>query len=253
MKKYIKLLFLSILFISGCAELAQVLQGIDTDRPLTQTEVVSGLKDALKVGTNSASATLSKIDGYYKDELVKILLPPEASVITDNLHRIPGGDQLLEDLILRINRSAENAAKEVTPIFVNAITQMTIQDGFAILKGDKDAATQYLKNTSYQQLFKLYQPKIENSLNQSLVAGVSTNETWESLTSEWNKLANSAVGRVAGFNPVNIKLDEYLTEKALEGLFLKLAVEEGKIRTDPLARTTEIIKRVFGSKEAENI
>ena len=123
---------------------------------------------------------------------------------------------------------------------------MTIQDGFTILRGEKDAATQYLKKSTYDQLLNLYKPKINNSLDKKFVAEISANQTWETLTTQWNKVANSVVGQVAGFEAVDIKLDTYLTQKALDGLFLKLANEEEKIRTDPLARVTNLLKRVFG-------
>ncbi len=247
---YAIMLIPAMLILSGCAEMLQIAKTLETDRPLTQYEVVSGLKEALKVGTDSAARRLAIQNGYFGDEMVKILLPPEASIITQNLNKIPGGDKLLQDVILRINRSAEDAAKEVGPIFFNAITNMTIQDGFTILKGDKHSATQYLKTNTYNELFKLYQPKISNSLNKDLVAGISTNDSWETLTGQWNQLAGSLAGQIAGFKKVEVKLDEYLTQKALDGLFLKLALEEEKIRTNPLARVTDIMKRVFGSKEA---
>ena len=240
------------LAISGCAELLQIANTYDSSRPLTQIEVVSGLKEALKVGTDSAAGRLGLTNGYYGDNLVKILLPPEAAVITQNLSKIPGGEKLLQDVILRINRSAEDAAKEAGPIFFRAITNMTIQDGFTILKGDKNSATKYLKSNTNTALFQLYQPKISNSLNKDIVAGISTNESWETLTGQWNSLASSMVGQIAGFKRVDVKLDDYLTQKALDGLFLKLALEEEKIRTDPVARVTDILKRVFGSAEATN-
>ncbi|HKL71386.1 MAG TPA: DUF4197 domain-containing protein [Marinilabiliaceae bacterium] len=247
MKIRILLFFMAAFIISGCAEMMQIAKTMDTQRPLTQTEVVNGLKEALKIGSNKASSKLSLTDGYYRDEMVKILLPPEAATITQNLHRIPGGEKLLEDVLLRINRAAEDAAKEAAPIFGNAITKMTIQDGFNILKGKDDEATQFLKKNTYNQLVQLYSPKIKSSLDKKLVAGISTNESWNTLTSQWNNVAGSAVGRIAGFNKVNVKLDEYLTQNALNGLFLKLSLEEAEIRNNPAARVTEILRRVFGS------
>lgn len=249
-KTYFIIVISALLTISGCAEMLEIAKTFDADRPLTQFEVVSGLKEALKVGTDSAAGRLAMINGYYGDELVKILLPPEASVITKNIGKIPGGEKLLQDIILRINRSAEDAAKEAGPIFFNAVTNMTIQDGFTILKGNKNSATQYLKTNTYNELFRLYQPKIKSSLDKDLIAGISTNESWETLIGQWNQLAGSIAGQIAGFKKVETKLDEYLTQKALDGLFLKLALEEEKIRTNPMARVTEILKRVFGSKEA---
>jgi len=249
---YFSIILAATLTLSGCAELQQIAKTLETNQPLTQMEVVRGLKEALKVGTDSAAGKLGLINGYYGDNLVKILLPPEADVITQNLSKIPGGEKLLQDVILRINRSAEDAAKEAVPVFFRAITNMTIQDAFAILKGDKNSATKYLKNNTNDALFQLYQPKMSNSLNKSIVAGISTNQSWETLTGQWNKLAGSMAGQIAGFKRVDVKLDQYLTQKALDGLFLKLALEEEKIRTDPVARVTDILRRVFGSPEATN-
>lgn len=224
-----------------------MVQTLETNQALTQTEVVSGLKEALRVGSDSAAMKLAKLNGYYGDPAVKLLLPPEAAIITDNISRIPGGEKLVEDLILRINRAAEDAAREAAPVFLNAIRQMTIQDAFTILKGENNAATQYLKANTFNELFNLYQPKLKSSLDKKLVAGVSANETWNNLTGQWNKVAGSMVGQVAGFKKVEVQLDSYLTNKALDGIFLKLAEEEAEIRNDPAARVTEILKRVFGS------
>lgn len=224
-----------------------MVQTLETNQDLTQTEVVSGLKEALRVGSDSAAMKLAKLNGYYGDPAVKLLLPPEAAIITDNISRIPGGEKLVEDLILRINRAAEDAAREAAPVFLNAIRQMTIQDAFTILKGENNAATQYLKANTFNELFNLYQPKLKSSLDKKLVAGVSANETWNNLTGQWNKVAGSMVGQVAGFKKVEVQLDSYLTNKALDGIFLKLAEEEEEIRNDPAARVTEILKRVFGS------
>jgi len=153
----------------------------------------------------------------------------------------------VEDVVLRINRAAEDAAREALPIFASAVTGMTIQDGLAILKGHPTAATDYLRSNTYDQLFALYQPKIKNSIDKKLIGNISTAESWNKLTTEWNKIANSLVGQMAGFKPVNVQLDSYLTGKALDGLFLKVGEEEKKIRTDPVARVTELLKRVFGA------
>lgn len=247
MIKKVIAIIISFCVLSSCTELLQVVQTLETNQALTQTEVVSGLKEALRVGSDSAAMKLAKLNGYYGDPAVKLLLPPEAAIITDNISRIPGGEKLVEDLILRINRAAEDAAREAAPVFLNAIRQMTIQDAFTILKGENNAATQYLKANTFNELFNLYQPKLKSSLDKKLVAGVSANETWNNLTGQWNKVAGSMVGQVAGFKKVEVQLDSYLTNKALDGIFLKLAEEEAEIRNDPAARVTEILKRVFGS------
>ena len=245
MRKTIILSFMIIL-IGGCAELERLAGQMDTSRPLTQQEVINGLKQALVIGADSAASRLGALDGYYRDQLVRINLPPEAQVIVDNISMLPGGERLVEDVVLRINRAAEDAAREVAPIFARAITGMTIQDGFAILRGEKDAATQYLWSATYNDLAALYQPRIKQSVDKAIVGNVSTSDAWNTLTGEWNNLARSLAGRIAGLQPVEVELESYLTARALDGLFLKLAVEEEKIRTDPVARVTELLRRVFG-------
>ncbi len=243
------IIILVLLFtLLGCAELMQVAQQVtDENKPLTQNEIIAGLKEALIVGINNSSNILGATDGYYKDEMVKILLPPEADVIVKNINKIPGGNDLIEDLLLKINRAAEDAVSEAKPIFANSIKSMTIADGYTILKGDDNAATQYLRKTTYNQLFELYRPKIKASVEKKLVGNISTGESWTQITGKWNEIAKSLVGQVAGFNPVEIDLDEYLTNKALDGLFLKIEAEEKQIRQDPLARVNSLLKRVFGT------
>lgn len=240
-----------LFLVSGCAQLTQIAeQTINSGRPLTQSEIISGLKEALIVGTNNSADILGKTDGYYRDEMVKILLPPEADIIVKNISKIPGGNKLIDDVLLSINRAAEDAVSEAKPIFVNSIRSITISDAFGILKGEDNAATQYLRNSTYNQLVDLYRPKIKTSIDKKLVGNVSAGQTWETLTGKWNEAANSIVGQVAGFKPVNIQLDEYLTQKALDGLFLKIADEEKKIRKDPLARVNDLLKRVFGTLDS---
>lgn len=246
-KKLVLIPALSVLLLSGCAELNTLMQSIPVDVPLSEADVAKGLKEALVVGSKNSSSILSAMDGYYGDELVKILLPEEASVIIDNLARIPGGDKLVEDVVLRINRAAEDAAKEVAPIFINSITQMTISDAFAILKGADNAATQYLSNSTRTDLYNLYKPKIRQSTEKEILGGISTKESWETLTGKWNGFANSVVGKLAGFEAVNTDLDDYLTNRALDGMFLKVQDEEKKIRTNVSARITPLLEKVFGS------
>lgn len=251
MRKLKLLTIFLVLLLTGCAELTQLAnQTLNENRPLTQTEIVSGLKEALVVGTGKSVNILGVADGYYKDEMVKILLPPEADVIVKNISRIPGGDKLIEDAILSINRAAEDAVSEAKPIFVNSIRSMNITDAVGILRGEDNAATQYLHRTTYDQLFNLYQPKIKTSIDKKLVGNVSTGQSWDLLTGKWNELANSVIGRVAGFEPVEVKLDEYLTQRALAGLFLKIEEQEKLIRENPAARVNDLLKRVFGSLDS---
>ncbi len=248
MKLHKLFLIVSIISLTSCAELMQVAQSIDFENnaPLTQNEIIAGLKEALIVGTDSSASKLGLVNGYYGDDLVKILLPPEADMIVNNARKIPGGEKLIEDVILKINRAAEDAASEAKPIFVNSIRSMTIADALGILKGEKDAATQYLKKTTYTQLTELYSPKIKTSLDKKIIGNISTTDSWDKLTGEWNKIAGSMIGQIGGLEPVNISLENYLTEQALNGLFLKIAEEEKQIRTDPVARVTNLLKRVFG-------
>ncbi|HCE58325.1 MAG TPA: DUF4197 domain-containing protein [Prolixibacteraceae bacterium] len=246
-----KILPLFLILFAGCAELTQIAQqSININQPLTQTEIISGLKEALITGTGKSAEILGATDGYYKDNLVKILLPPEADVIVKNISKIPGGEKLVEDVLLNINRAAEDAVSEAKPIFVNSIKSMTISDAVGILRGEDNAATQYLHKTTYNQLAALYQPKIKTSIDKKLVGNVSTTQSWNLLTGKWNTLANSVAGKVAGLKPVNVNLEEYLTQKALDGLFLKITEQEKLIRKDPAARVNDILKRVFGSLDS---
>jgi hypothetical protein len=232
--------------LSGCAELVNVVQ-TQVNVPLTEGEVISGLKEALSAGSRNAAGLLAAENGYYGDAAVKILLPDEAKIIIDNISRIPGGQQLVEDVILRINRAAEDAAREVAPIFLNSIRQMTIKDAFNILNGPNDAATAYLRRTTYNELYTLYKPKIQASTEKKLIGNISTKESWNTLTGKWNSLANSVAGKLAGLKPVNTDLDDFLTNRALDGMFSKVALEELKIRTQVSARVTPLLKKVFGS------
>ena len=236
----------SIVLFASCAEVMHIVQSA-APVPLTETEVVNGLKEALITGTTNSSRILSAENGYFGDAAVRILLPEEARIIIDNISRIPGGDRLVEDVILRINRAAEDAAKEVAPIIAGSIRQMTVRDGFSILRGADNAATAYLKNTTYSELYALYKPKIEASTRKNIVGNVSTMDSWNTLTENWNTLANSLAGRLANLTPVNTDLNDYLTTKALNGIFLKVEDEELKIRKNVNARVTPLLQRVFGS------
>ena len=250
MKFRFALIFVMLIVFTGCAELLNVLQA-PVPVSLTEDEVVSGLKEALALGAKTSAGRLAMENGYYGDESIKILLPDEAKTIIDNISKIPGGEQLVEDVILRINRAAEDAAKEVAPIFVNSVTQMTISDAFNILNGADNAATSYLKATTYNELYSLYKPKIQNSTEKKIIGNVSTKDSWVSLTGKWNSVANSVAGKIAGLKPVNTDLDAYLTRKALEGMFSKVAIEELKIRKEISARVTPLLKRVFGSLDSK--
>ncbi|BAX81000.1 DUF4197 domain-containing protein [Labilibaculum antarcticum] len=247
MNRKISIILISILFAS-CAELQPFIDqyALTQPQPLTNSDVSHGLKEALKIGSQNASNILSKQNGFYKDELVKILLPPEAQTISKNIKLIPGGNELVEKVVLRLNRAAEDAVSQAAPIFVSAITEMTIADAFGILKGEDNAATVYLQNKTYNKLQDLFMPKVKASLDKKLVANLSTNESWHILTQNYNTVAGSFAGKLANLETVNTQLDQYVTNKALSALFLKVAEEEKLIRKDPLKRVNDILKRVFG-------
>jgi hypothetical protein len=251
MKNKIAAFVLLLILFTGCAQLMNIVQTASAVSELTEGDIISGLKEALTIGARKAAEKLSQENGYYGDLSVKIPLPDEARVIVENISKIPGGDKLMEDVVLSINRAAEDAAREVAPIFASAVTQMTITDGYNILHGADNAATQYLISTTYDQLYSLYRPKISASTGKDIVAGISAQESWTTLTDKWNTLAGSLAGRLAGFKPVNTDLDDFLTRKALDGIFLKVEGEELRIRKEVSARVTPLLQKVFGSLDSQ--
>jgi hypothetical protein len=250
MKRRVIILITAILLFTACAELTNLLQSTGP-LPLTEAEVINGLKEALTTGATNSAKRLAAENGYYGDEAIKILLPDEAKVIIDNISKLPGGEKLVQDVVLRINRAAEDAAKDVAPIFVNSIKQMTIKDAFSILNGADNAATGYLRSTTNTELYALYKPKIRASTEKKLVGSISTKDSWVALTGKWNTLANSVAGRLANLKPVNTDLDDYLTNRALNGMYMKVEAEELKIRKDVSARISPVLQRVFGSLDSK--
>lgn len=224
-----------------------------TDTKVTNADAISALKEALVEGAKSASTTLSAENGYFGNELFKILLPPEAKPMVDSISKIPQGKKLVDDVVLRLNRSAEEAAKDVVPIFKDAITSMTITDGIAIVKGGDSAATDYLERKTRSRLHALYQPKVDAALAKPLVMKISAKKSWNTLSTAYNKagtFVNAAAALKGSEEPmpaVNVDLAGYATDKALDGLFLMIAQEEGKIRENPLKYTSAIIQKVFGA------
>lgn len=244
-----KLLFLSIIALSvmSCAELLQIATtAASSSLPVTEAENASGLKSSLNVGIENAVNILGVENGFMNDALVKILLPAEAKTILDNVKLIPGGQELVNKAVLSLNRTAEDAVKEAVPIFKKAILSMSFSDATGILFGGKNAATNYLKQKTSAELVSAFAPKVRESLGKPLVANISTTKSWEALTSNFNKVAATPVGVVAGLKPVKVNLEEYVTQKALDALFIKVADEEQKIRENPVARVSDILKRVFG-------
>ncbi|MDD2797737.1 MAG: DUF4197 domain-containing protein [Bacteroidales bacterium] len=245
-----KLVFLAFitLALTSCSELQQIAnQMITTNSTLSPTnENASGLKEALSVGIANTVTALNKQNGYYSNQALKIFLPNDAKMIVDNIKYVPGGEKMLNDVVLRLNRAAEDAAVEAKPIFVNAIRNMTIADATGILFGNKNAATTYLKQNTYSQLTAAFQPKIAASLDKKLIGNISTTQSWSTLTTAYNKVANSIIGQTASLKPVNSNLSGYVTERALDGMFLSLANEEKQIRDNPSARVNALLKKVFG-------
>lgn len=199
---------------------------------LSSDEIVQGLKEALKVGAELSGEKLSAIDGYFANAAIKILMPEEAKNVEKKLRGIGLGKQV-DNAILSMNRAAEDAAKSAAPIFVNAIKQMSIQDAVGILRGGDFAATNYLKEKTTVQLTEAFRPVIEQSLEK-----VNATKYWNTVFSTYNKFSAEKV---------NPDLPAYVTEKALYGIFYQVGQEEQKIRKDPVARTTEILKKVFAN------
>jgi hypothetical protein len=207
---------------------------VHTQKPLTNDEIIAGLKEALNVGSNNASSSASKVDGYFRNPIIKIPFPPQAQQMESSLRSI-GMNKQVDDFILTINRAAEEAAKQAAPIFVDAVKKMTITDGLQILKGNDSAATSYLRKTTSSQLHDSFKPVIKSATQKVDV------------TKYWSPLVN-AYDKVPFVTKVNPDLEEYITQRALAGLFYLVSQEEGKIRKDPAARVTDILKKVFGNK-----
>lgn len=250
MRKQVLIVALLVIFVISCDNTDEIIDLIQ-NQTLTEAEVAEGLKSALTVGTDTAVSIVTAVNGFYMDELIKIYLPPEAQIIVENANNpilaAIGIPELIDEMVLKMNRAAEDAATEATPIFVEAITTMTILDAFEILNGSDTSATHYLREKTYTNLQTAFQPKIAISLEKPLVGGISASETWSSLSGLYNDVANSIAGQLAGLTPVNAELDEYVTRKALDGLFIKVGDEEKSIRTDPIARVNDILKKVFGN------
>lgn len=218
--------------------------------PATTSSVTTaeGLKEALSVGVTNAVLALNKENGYFGNAALKILLPKEAAPIVNNIGLIPGGQSMLDDVVLRMNRAAEDAAGEAKPIFINAIKNLTIADATSILFGSsKTGATDYLRKGTYNDLTTAFAPKINASLDKKLVGTMSTTDSWNVLITAYNKVAKSFVGRAAKMTPVNPNLGAYVTEQALNGLFITVGNEEAQIRENPAARVSSVLQSVFGA------
>ncbi|WP_198175354.1 DUF4197 family protein [Spirosoma telluris] len=202
---------------------------------LTSSDIASGLKEALRVGVTNGSAKASALDGYFKNPLLKIAFPPEAQNVAAKLRQI-GFSKQVDQFELSLNRAAEDAAKKAAPVFVKAITSMSIQDAVGILRGQNDAATQYLRRTSGQQLVTEFTPIIDSTLKKN-----NATKYYADLVNTYNKIPFIQ-------KKVNPNLTEYATGKAVDGLFVLVAQEEQKIRENPAARVTDLLKKVFSKQ-----
>jgi hypothetical protein len=207
----------------------------ETAKPgLTNEEVINGLKEALAVGTNNSSSLAGKMDGFYKNPRLYIPWPPEAIAMKEKLIKL-GFSAKIEEFELSLNRAAEEAALNAAPVFTDAIKKMSVQDGFAILRGADTAATNYLRKTTYVPLKEKFMPVVQAAIEKV------------SVTKYWNPLVN-AYNMVPGVKKQNPDLDDYVTNKTINGLMLLISDEEIKIRKNPAARVTDLLKKVFGSK-----
>lgn len=205
------------------------------ENPLSKDEVANGLKEALDQGIEQAVDKLSAEDGYLKSPY-KVEIPTEAKRVISKVKMVPGFENVEKDLILKMNRAAESAAKKATPIFVNAVKSITFDDAMDILGGENDAATLYLKDKSYKELYKTFMPVIQSALDE-----VNAREYWRSVVNVYNNLPL--------VKDVNPELDDHVNTKALVGLFSLIAKKEEGIRNNVDQRNTELLKKVFGNKD----
>ncbi|MGK0363129.1 MAG: hypothetical protein ACI85O_000171 [Saprospiraceae bacterium] len=238
MKKIFLMLTLTV-SLTACdpQTLQTVLDSVSsaTGVPLSQEEVGKGLKQALDIGITKGAQSLSKQDGYFKSPY-KILLPAEIRKVTQKLKGVPGFSNLEQNLLEKINRGAEDAAKKAAPIFKTAISQMTFADAFNILKGNKNAATTYLNTKTNSKLYSEFNPVIGQSLDK-----FNARKIWTDAAKVYNK--------IPFVEKVNADLGDYVTKQALNGLFGMVAKKELDIRTNVASRTTDLLKKVFAAQD----
>ena len=234
MKKIVVSLVAFSLF--GCAEMQQVMDQLPQGTGvLSQAEIESGLKEALNNGITKQVSKLTATDGFYRNEAVKIFLPEELKVVDKKLRQI-GLSKLADEGLKVINRAAEDAVKEATPIFVDAVKQMSFNDAKNILLGNDSSATNYLQNTTSTSLQAKFTPVIQNSYTR-----VGADKIWSEIITKYNSLPL--------VKKVNPNLTEYTTSKAMEGVFKMIAVEEKDIRTNLSARSSVLLKKVFALQD----
>ena len=234
LKKYSSLLFL--LIFTSCAELQQVVNQLPQGTPgLGNTEISSGLRQALDFGIDKQVTKLTQKDGFFKNELVKILLPSELQKVDKTLRDIGLGN-LADEGLKVLNRAAEDAVKEATPIFVDAVKDITFADAKNILLGADNSATQYLTQKTQSSLYSKFHPVIQNSFSK-----VGADQIWSNLINKYNTLPFT--------NNVNPDLTDYVTNEALNGVYTMIAVEEKEIRTKLSSRTTDLLRKVFALQD----
>ena len=233
------LLLLVLVLFTACSpqELQSILNGAGTSTALSNEEVVAGLKEALRTGAERSVAKASATDGFLGNVRIRIPFPPEAIKVKNTLTDL-GMRQPVEDFERTLNRAAEQAAKEAVPVFVEAITSMTIQDGFNLLRGGENAATNFLRERTSASLRARFEPVVAQATRE-----VALTSYWQPLASAYNTAT-----LFTGGTAVDPDLNAYVTTKAMDGLFLLLAEEERKIRVDPLARSTELLRKVFAAQ-----
>ncbi|WP_298426141.1 DUF4197 domain-containing protein [uncultured Kordia sp.] len=234
MKKII-IAFVGLLMLNSCAELQQVVNQLPQGGTLGNADIAAGLRQALDFGIDKQVQKLTLKDGFYGNNLVKILMPAELQKVDKALRDI-GLGSLADDGIKLLNRAAEDAVKEATPIFVNAVKDITFADAKNILLGNNDAATQYLQGKTNTALYGKFQPVIQNSF-----AKVGADKIWTDLINKYNK--------IPFVNKVNPDLTDYVTTEALKGVYKMIAVEEAEIRTKVGSRTTALLQKVFALQD----
>lgn len=228
MKKIISVLMLS-LALSSC----DILSKLPTGTGITEAEAGQGIKEALGQGLVKAVLNLNKTDGFFGSQFYKVLLPPDAVKIENTLRDL-GMGKMVDKAILSINRAAEDAVGYAKPIFVSAIKDMTLMDAINIVKGPKDAATNYFKGKTREALLAAFLPSIKSSLDK-----VDATKYYGDIVSTYNNFPTT-------FKKINPDLPSFVVEKATDALFDQIAREEANIRENPVARTTEILRKVFG-------
>jgi hypothetical protein len=231
-----KILVLAVaISLSSCAEMQQVLNQFPQTQGIGGVDIAGGLKEALNNGISKQVTKLTATDGFYRNEAVKILLPEELRKVDAGLRRI-GLSSLADEGLKVLNRAAEDAVKEATPIFVDAVRNMTFMDAKTILMGNESSATNYLQNSTSTALYGKFNPVIKNSFTK-----VGADKVWTNIITKYNSIPL--------VNKVNPDLTDYVTNQALNGVFKMVAVEEKNIRTNLSARTSVLLQKVFAMQD----